>query len=59
MPTTHSDRFRVTNPSYVGALNEYITYGGDGWVQLVEFTPNGAKAGVLLDYGDLAPPLPT
>ena len=47
---------RVTNPSYVSFLNEYITYGGDGWVQLVEFTPTGANAQVLLGYGNASRP---
>ncbi len=47
---------RVTNPAYVAALNEYITFGGDGWVQLVEFTPSGASARVLLGYGNSSRP---
>ncbi len=47
---------RVTNPAYVPQLGEYITIGGDGWVQLVEFTPSGANAQVLLDYGNSSRP---
>jgi acyl-homoserine-lactone acylase len=47
---------RVTNPVYVSYLGEYITTGGDGWVQLVEFTPQGANAQVLLDYGNSSRP---
>ncbi len=49
---------RVTNPypfSIIG-FNEYITIGGDGWVQLVEFTPTGPNAQVLLDYGNASRP---
>lgn len=47
---------RVTNPFYLSSLGEYITIGGDGWVQLVEFTPTGADARVLLDYGNSSRP---
>jgi acyl-homoserine-lactone acylase len=31
-------------------------YGGDGYVQLVEFTPTGAKAQALLTYGNASRP---
>jgi acyl-homoserine-lactone acylase len=31
-------------------------YSGDGWVQLVEFTPAGAQAQVLLTYGNASRP---
>ncbi len=47
---------RVTNPVYIAALHEYITTGGDGWVQLIEFTPHGPNAQVLLDYGNSSRP---
>ncbi len=47
---------RVTNPFYVPAFGEYVTIGGDGWVQLVEFTPKGANGQVLLDYGNSSRP---
>ena len=47
---------RVTNPVFVPPLGEYITIGGDGWVQLVEFTPTGANAQVLLTYGNSSRP---
>ncbi len=32
------------------------SYGGDGYVQLVEFTPQGAKAQALLTYGNASRP---
>ncbi len=47
---------RVTNPFYVGALGSYITFGGDGWVQLIEFTPQGPNAQVMLGYGNSSRP---
>jgi acyl-homoserine-lactone acylase len=47
---------RVTNPSYVAAFGEYISYGGDGWVQLVEFTPTGSQGGVMVNYGNSSRP---
>ena len=31
-------------------------YGGDGYVQLVEFTPSGARAQALLTYGNASRP---
>lgn len=47
---------RVTNPYFSSFLGEYITIGGDGWVQVVEFTPQGPNAQVLLDYGNASRP---
>jgi acyl-homoserine-lactone acylase len=47
---------RVVNPVYVGALNEFISYGGDGYVQVVEFTPTGSVGGTLLTYGNASRP---
>jgi acyl-homoserine-lactone acylase len=47
---------RVTNPVYVGAFGEYVSYGGDGWVQVVEFTPTGSVGGTLLTYGNASRP---
>jgi len=32
------------------------SYGGDGYVQLVEFTPRGSKARALLTYGNFSRP---
>lgn len=32
------------------------SYGGDGYVQLVEFTPSGARARMLLGYGNSSRP---
>ena len=32
------------------------SYGGDGYVQLVEFTPSGSKARALLTYGNASRP---
>ena len=47
---------RVVNPFYVGALSQFISYGGDGYVQLIEFTPSGATGGTLLTYGNASRP---
>ncbi len=47
---------RVVNPIYIGALGEFISYGGDGYVQIIEFTPNGATGGTLLTYGNASRP---
>jgi acyl-homoserine-lactone acylase len=48
---------RVTSPFFVGApYNQYFTYGGDGYVQEIEFTPNGSKGGALLTYGNASRP---
>ena len=47
---------RVVNPYYVGALGQYISYGGDGYVQLIEFTPSGSTGGTLLTYGNASRP---
>ena len=47
---------RVTNPIYISALGEFISYGGDGYVQIIEFTPSGAVGGTLLTYGNASRP---
>ena len=47
---------RVTNPVYVGAFSEFVSYGGDGYVQVVEFTPTGSVGGTLLTYGNASRP---
>lgn len=50
---------RVTNPVYINApgfLNEFISYGGDGYVQVIEFTKQGAVGGTLLTYGNASRP---
>ena len=45
---------RVVNPQLFGP--EFISYGGDGYVQLIEFTPTGATGGTLLTYGNASRP---
>jgi acyl-homoserine-lactone acylase len=45
---------RVTNPVY--ADGEFISYGGDGYVQVIEFTPTGSQGGTLLTYGNASRP---
>jgi acyl-homoserine-lactone acylase len=45
---------RVVNPYNFGS--EFISYGGDGYVQLIEFTPTGATGGTLLTYGNASRP---
>jgi acyl-homoserine-lactone acylase len=47
---------RVTNPEYVSSFGEFISYGGDGYVQVVEFTPTGSVGGTLLTYGNASRP---
>jgi acyl-homoserine-lactone acylase len=47
---------RVVNPLYVSALDQFISYGGDGYVQLIEFTPTGSQGGTLLTYGNASRP---
>jgi acyl-homoserine-lactone acylase len=47
---------RVTNPEYVSSFGEFISYGGDGYVQVIEFTPTGAQGGTLLTYGNASRP---
>ena len=47
---------RVANPVYVGAFGQFISYGGDGYVQLIEFTPTGSTGGTLLTYGNASRP---
>lgn len=48
---------RVTFPFFVGApFNEYMAYGGDGYVHEIEFTPQGAQGGSLLTYGNASRP---
>jgi acyl-homoserine-lactone acylase len=47
---------RVVNPEYIGAFGEFISYGGDGYVQLIEFTPTGSTGGTLLTYGNASRP---
>jgi acyl-homoserine-lactone acylase len=47
---------RVVNPVYVSGFGEFISYGGDGYVQVVEFTPTGSVGGTLLTYGNASRP---
>ncbi len=47
---------RVVNPEYVAGFGEYISYGGDGYVQVIEFTPTGSVGGTLLTYGNASRP---
>jgi acyl-homoserine-lactone acylase len=47
---------RVVNPVYIGADGEFISIGGDGYVQLIEFTPTGSQGGTLLTYGNASRP---
>jgi acyl-homoserine-lactone acylase len=47
---------RVVDPVWVSALGEFISYGGDGYVQIIEFTPTGAVGGTLLTYGNASRP---
>ena len=47
---------RVTNPEYVSSFGEFISYGGDGYVQVIEFTPTGSQGGTLLTYGNASRP---
>ena len=48
---------RVVNPFPApdGSRNVWA-YGGDGYVQIVEFTPAGARASALLGYGNASRP---
>jgi acyl-homoserine-lactone acylase len=51
---------RVVNPYFI-ATNplfnaQFISYGGDGYVQLIEFTPTGSQGGTLLTYGNASRP---
>ncbi len=45
--------FRI--PAFDGS-NKFWAYSGDGYVQLVEFTKEGAKASALLGYGNASRP---
>jgi len=47
---------RVVNPYFLQALGYSLSYGGDGYVQVIEFTPNGAQGGTLLTYGNASRP---
>ncbi|HTZ71351.1 MAG TPA: penicillin acylase family protein [Acetobacteraceae bacterium] len=47
---------RVVNPVYVQSFGEFISYGGDGYVQVIEFGPNGSSGGTLLTYGNASRP---
>ena len=48
---------RVVNPFPApDGSGQLWSYGGDGYVQLVEFTPEGAKARALLSYGNASRP---
>jgi len=47
---------RVTFPVFVSALGYNFAYGGDGYVQVVEFTPTGAVGGTTLTYGNASRP---
>lgn len=47
---------RVVDSAYVMQLGQFISYGGDGWVQLVSFTSTGAVGGTLLTYGNASRP---
>ena len=47
---------RVVNPTYISELGQFISYGGDGYVQLIEFTPTGSTGGTLLTYGNASRP---
>ena len=43
---------RVVNPYFIAPLGYSISYGGDGYVQVIEFTPSGAQGGTVLTYGN-------
>ncbi|WP_428394680.1 penicillin acylase family protein [Lichenicoccus sp.] len=47
---------RVVNSFQGPVANQLWSYAGDGYVQLVEFTPQGAKARALLGYGNSSRP---
>ncbi len=47
---------RVVDSAYVPVLNQFISYGGDGYVQEIEFTPTGSVGGTLLTYGNASRP---
>jgi acyl-homoserine-lactone acylase len=48
---------RVLNPFPAPDGSGHMwAYGGDGYVQIVEFTPAGARASALLDYGNASRP---
>ena len=47
---------RVTFPYYYAPLNADISFGGDSYVQLVEFTPKGPNARTLIGYGNASRP---
>ena len=45
--------FRFPDPD---RINYFFPVSGDGYVQLVEFTPQGANAQALLGYGNASRP---
>jgi acyl-homoserine-lactone acylase len=51
---------RVVNPYFISVPplinSQFISYGGDGYVQVIEFTPTGAQGGTLLTYGNASRP---
>jgi acyl-homoserine-lactone acylase len=47
---------RVVNPLYISELNEFISFAGDGYVQVIKFTPTGSVGGTLLTYGNASRP---
>ncbi len=48
---------RVVNPFPApDGTQDFWSYGGDGYVQLVEFAPDGAHARALLGYGNASRP---
>ena len=47
---------RVVNPAVCQRFGEFISYGGDGYVQVIEFTPTGSQGGTLLTYGNASRP---
>jgi acyl-homoserine-lactone acylase len=48
---------RVVNPFPApDGTSDFWSYGGDGYVQLVEFTKSGAQAQALLTYGNASRP---
>ncbi len=56
-PTDVFGPIRVVDPFPApDGTNDLWSYGGDGYVQLVEFTPQGARARALLGYGNASRP---
>lgn len=47
---------RVVNPAFAAPLGEFVSYGGESYIHVIEFTPEGPKGGSLLVYGNASRP---